>query len=110
MTATTLTAAQRQRYAIVKATERRAAELAPLLAEVDRLVAEIGWSRARPVVREVLGPLVKVTGPRGAWRHRVGKRVCARIVAALSDLPAQERFTLDAHPRRSLGVRTEVGS
>ncbi len=94
MTAPAVGAHERRRRAIARSRERRAVELAPLRSEVARLVAEVGWSRARPVVREVLGPLVKVTGPRGAWRHRVGKRAGARIVAALFALPVQERLPL----------------
>ncbi len=84
----TLTAHERQRYAIGKARERRAAELAPLVAEVERLVSEVGWRRARPVVEAAMAP-VRVTGPRG---HRVGKRTGARLVAALAALPVQQRF------------------
>ena len=61
----TLTAHEYQRYAIGKARERRAAELAPLLAEVDRLVAEVGWEQARPVVCDALGPHVLLSRPAG---------------------------------------------
>lgn len=89
-----ITAAERRVYAIARSRERRAAELAPIVAEIDRLVAEVGWRRARPVVEAAIGPLVRVTGPRGAWRHRVGKRTGARIVAGLVALPVQERFDL----------------
>ena len=95
MTAPTLTAHERRSYAIARSRERRAAELAPLLAEIDRLVSEVGWSRARPVVREVLGSHVLVSRPAGKWRAKVGKRAGARIVAALSALPIQERLVLD---------------
>lgn len=64
-----------------------------MLAEVDRLVSEVGWRAARPVVVSVLAP-VRVTGPRGVWRHRLGKRAGARLLAALSELPAQGRLPL----------------
>ena len=95
MTAPVVGAYERRRRAIARSRDRRAAELAPLLAEVDRLVAEVGWSRARPVVREVLGPHVLVSRPTGRWRAKVGKRAGARIVAALTTLPVQERLPLD---------------
>ena len=90
MTARTLSAHERRRYAIKKAGERRAEELAPLVAEVDALVAEVGWSRARPAVEEAMAP-VRVTGPRGAWRRRVGKRNGARLLAGLSGIPTPRR-------------------
>ncbi len=90
----TYTALERRRYAIVKGAEHREHDLAPLRAEVARAVAEVGWARARPVVEAVLGPMVRVTGPRGAWRHRVGKRAGARIVAGLGALPVQGRLAL----------------
>ena len=95
MTAPTLTAHERRSYAIARSRGRRTAELAPLLAEVDRLVSEVGWSRARPVICAVLGPHVLVSRPAGRWRAKVGKRAGARIVAALSVLPVQERLALD---------------
>ena len=94
MTAPAPSTHERRSYAIARSRDRRAAELAPLLAEVDRLVSEVGWSRARPVVEAAMAP-VRVTGPRGVWRSRVGKRAGARIVAALSVLPVQERLALD---------------
>ncbi len=86
MTVGTLTAHDRRRYAIARGRERRAAELAPVLAEV-------GWRQARPVVAAVMTP-IRVTGPRGVWCRRVGKRAGARLVAALSALPAPERLPL----------------
>ena len=95
MTAPVLTAHERRSYAIARSRERRTAELAPLLAEIDRLVSEVGWSRARPIVREVLGSHVLVSRPAGRWRAKVGKRAGARIVAALTALPVQERLVLD---------------
>ena len=58
----TLTAHERRRYAIVKARERRAVVLAPVLAEINRLVAEVGWPQARPVAAAVMAP-VRVAGP-----------------------------------------------
>ena len=93
------TALERRSYAIARSAEHRDHELAPLRAEVARAIAEVGWSRARPVVEAVLGPMVRVTGPRGAWRHRVGKRAGARIVAGLGALPVQGRLDIAAHPR-----------
>ena len=97
---TVLTAHECQSYAIGKARERRAVELAPIRTEVDRLVAEVGWRRARPVLRGILGPHVLVSRPAGKWRARVGKRAGARIAAALSALPVQKRFPLSP-PSRS---------
>lgn len=103
----TFTAHERQRFAIVKAHERRTAELSPMLAEIDRLVVEVGWPQARPVAAGVLGPHVRVSGPRGRWRGRVGKRTGARLVAELGRLPAQGRLALDppSHPRPTLDPR-----
>ena len=98
MSARTLLA--RRSYAIARSRERRADELAPLVAEVDRPVAEVGWRRARPVVEAAMAP-VRVTGPRGAWRHRVGKRCGGRIVAGLAALPAQGRLPL-SQPSRNV--------
>ena len=95
MTAPALTAYERQRYAIARSRERRDTELAPLLAEVDRLVDEVGWRQARPVVAAVMAP-VRVTGPRGVWRHRVGRRAGARLVDGLGALPAQGCLPLHA--------------
>jgi hypothetical protein len=101
MTAPVVTAAQRQRHAIVKARARREHELAPLRAEVGRLVAEVGWERARPIVEAVMAP-VRVSGPRGVWRSRVGKRTGRRILAELAALPVQEHLDFAAQPARSL--------
>ena len=96
-----LTTEQRRAHAIARSRERRAAELAPLRAEVDRLVEEVGWRQARPVVEAVMAPL-RVTGPRGAWRHRMGKRSGARLRADLAVLPVQGRLDLgnSTHVRR----------
>lgn len=107
MTRPVLTASDRQRYAIARSRERRTAELAPVLVEVDRLVADIGWCRARPVVEAVMAP-VSVSGPRGVWRRRIGKRTGRRLVEALAMLPAQRRLPLApaSRPRRS--VHTEA--
>jgi hypothetical protein len=103
MSTRTLTAHERRRYAIVKTRERRDRELAPLRAEVARAVAEVGWTRARPVVEATMAP-VRVSGPRGVWRSRVGKRIGARILSALAALPVQERFTLSlVQPGRRVG-------
>ena len=96
---------ERRSYAIARSRERRATDLAPLRAEIDRLVAEAGWGRARPIVEAVLGPHVRVSGPRGAWRHRVGKRAGARIVAGLAALPVQGRLALGAASQRGRRVR-----
>ena len=100
----TLTAAQRQRYAIVKGAERREHELAPLRAEIDRLVAEVGWRRARPVVEAAMAP-IRVTGPRGVWRSRVGRRSGGRILAGLARIPTQGRLPLVAASQRDRRVR-----
>lgn len=100
MTAT-LTAYERQRFAIDRDRHRARAERAVLVAEVDRAVAEVGWHQARPVVVSVLGASVPVTGPRGRWRGLLRKRTGARLLAALAVLPAQGRLAL-THPTRSL--------
>lgn len=96
---------ERRARAIARSRQRRADELAPLLAEVDRAVAEVGWLRARPVVVGVMAP-VPVTGPRGAWRRRLGKRTGARLLAELTALPVQVRLPLGfehpSHPRPTL--------
>lgn len=92
-----LTDHERRRRVIAHARDRRTAELAPLRAEVARAVAEVGWTRARPVVEAALGPGIHVSGPRGAWRGRVGKRAGARILAGLAALPAQLALPL-SHP------------
>ena len=97
---------ERRSYAIARSRERRADELAPLVAEVDRAVAEVGWRRARPVVEAAMTP-VRVTGSRGRWRHRVGKRSGGRILAALSALPAQGRLDFARHPGRNVPVKEE---
>jgi hypothetical protein len=105
MTARILTAAGKRNYAIAKTKERRDAELAPLRAEVAAAIAEVGWTRARPVVETVLGPGVRVSGPssRAAWWHKVGKRSGARILAELAALPVQQRFALSLlQPGRSV--------
>lgn len=94
MTAPSLTAHECRRYAIARSAERRDRELAPLRAEVARAVAEVGWSRARPVVEATFGPRVRVSGPRGAWRSRVGKRAGARLLAGLRGMPVQEHLPL----------------
>ena len=95
MSTRTLTAHERRRYAIAEARERRERELAPLRAEVDRLVSEVGWRQARPIVEAVMVPLgLRVTGPRGAWRSRVGKRSGARLLAGLRALPVQGHLNL----------------
>lgn len=102
----TLTAHERQQYAIARGRERRAVELAPLVAEVDRLVVEVGWHQARPLVEDVMAP-VRVTGPRGRWRQRIGKRTGTRLVAALAALPAQQRLPLVpvSRPTRNVNQR-----
>ncbi len=101
--ARSLTAHERRRYAIVKSAERRATALAPLRAEVERAVCEVGWRQARPVVEAVLGPGVRVCGPRGRWRSRVGKRTGARLLAELAALPVQGRLPLSlSQPSRSV--------
>ncbi|MHB1554587.1 MAG: hypothetical protein ACYCSX_10780 [Acidimicrobiales bacterium] len=101
MTATT--ALERRARVIAHARETRAAELAPLRSEVDRLVSAVGWQRARPIVEEIMAPL-RVTGPRGVWRSRVGKRTGRRILAELAALPVQERFALSLlQPGRRVG-------
>ena len=105
MTAPVLTAHERRRRAIARSQERRAVELAPLLERIDELVHEVGWSQARPVVEGVMAP-IRVTGPRGVWRSRMGRRTGARLVAGLSALPAQEHLELGRalHLRRNLGA------
>jgi hypothetical protein len=89
----TRTALERRAYAIARARERRSRELAPLRAEIDRLVQEVGWHQARPIVEAVMAPC-QLSGPRGAWRARIGKRTGAALVAALGALPVQGRLAL----------------
>lgn len=90
-----ISAHDRRHHAIAKARERRAAELAPVLAEIDRAVRSVGWAAARPVVVNAMSP-VRVTAPRGVWRQRIGKRAGRRILAGLAGLPVQQRFPLAA--------------
>lgn len=80
----------------------------PLLAEVERLVVEVGWHQARPVVEAVRGPLVKVTTARSAWRRRVGKRSGGRLLADLAALSAQQRLPLAPVSRPVSTVHAEV--
>lgn len=89
----TLSAHERQQYAIARSRERRAAEMSSLVAEIDRLVAAVGWRQARPLVEDVMAP-VRVTGSRGRWRQRIGKRTGRRLLEALCALPAQGRLAL----------------
>jgi hypothetical protein len=101
----TATRSLAQRRAIAYARERRESELAPLRVQVARAVAEVGWTRARPVVAEVMAP-VPVHGPHGRWGRRIGKRNGRRLLAALSALPVQGRLGLvttseQDHDRRS---------
>ena len=105
MIARTLTEHQRRQRIIARARDTRAADLSPLRAEVMALVAAVGWDRARPIVVEVMSP-VKVSGPSGVWRSRIGKRTGARLVTALSVLPVQERLPLPISERRPLAGRT----
>jgi hypothetical protein len=99
VTATATTALERRAHAIARSRERRAAELAPLRAEVARRVSEVGWERARPVVEAAMAP-VRVSGPRVVWRQRVGRRTRTRVLAALGALPVQGRLCLPVteHP------------
>jgi len=101
MTAPVLTAHGRRSYAIARSRELREHELAPLRSEVDHLVSDVGWDRARPVVETVMAP-VRVSGPRGASRSQAGKRAGARLLADLTPLPVQERLDFAAHPTHRL--------
>lgn len=93
MTAT-LTASERQHFAIARSRERTRAERGELMARIDQAVEAVGWERARPIVVATLGPDVPVTGPRGRWRGLLRKRTGARLMAALAVLPVQERLPL----------------
>ena len=90
----TLTYEDRRHYAIVQARARRAKQLAPLRAEVAAAIAEVGWSRAKPVVTKALGPRWHVGGARGPWIEHVGTRAGTRILAGLRALPVQGRLGL----------------
>ena len=81
--------------AIVAARARRAAELAPLRAEVARAIDRVGWRRARPVVAQVLG--VRPNGLRGGWWAKVGKRSGARLLVALSLVEPEPRQLTLSH-------------
>ena len=60
----------------------------------------------RDAAAEAMSP-VRVSGPCGAWRRRMGKRAGARILAGLSALPVQGRLppslsTMSETPSASL--------
>jgi hypothetical protein len=85
--------AERQAFAVARAKERSAAERAALVAEVDAMVAAVGWRQARPVVADVL-PVAVIWGPRGRWRRSLRKRTGRRLLAELAALPTQGRLRL----------------
>ena len=89
-----MTAAERQRYAIRRSRERQAVERAALVAEMDRAVAEVGWTAARPVVMEHLAGYT-VSGPHGRWRSTLRKRAGLALLDDLRRLPAQGTLALD---------------
>jgi hypothetical protein len=87
--------------AIAASRARRAAELAPLRAEVVQAIDRVGWRRARPVVAQVLG--VRPSGLHGGWWAKVGKRSGARLLLALSLVePEPCQLTL-SYPLPTLG-------
>jgi hypothetical protein len=106
----TRTLAERQRLAIARARARRDRDLAPLRAEVAATIAAVGWTRAKPVIAQVIGPRWHVGGPRGPWWEHVGQRSGARILAGLRALPVQGRLDLrpyrPSQPSRSVAERT----
>jgi hypothetical protein len=75
---------QRRNYAITRAMERRRAELRPSREEIAELIDQIGWRRARPLVRAALG---RPAQRAGLWR--LGKRDTHRVLVALRERPEQ---------------------
>ena len=89
----TYTAAERRAYAIARARAERRAIRAALVAEVDLVVAAVGWHQARLIVAAMF-PGAPLSSPRGRWRGLLGKRIAERLLAALATLPAQGRLAL----------------
>jgi hypothetical protein len=58
---------------VARSTVKRREDLLPLRREIDSLISQLGWKRARPIVERYIGV---PAGPsqRGAWWSRVGKR------------------------------------
>jgi hypothetical protein len=88
-----------QRRAIARSREARRIKLAPLHAEIEAAIADVGWRRARPVIQSVLEPL-HVAGRRGRWWERVGVRAGSRILAELREMPCQGRLPFGPSGRR----------
>jgi len=82
---TARTAEDRRVHAIAVATQKRREELAPLRLEVAEAIDVVGWRRAKPVIKGVLGT-VPVTGLHGGWWSKVGKRSGAAILEGLAGL------------------------
>jgi hypothetical protein len=78
------TAERRQAYAIARSRERTRAELAPARAKIDRLIKQLGWRRARPLVVAALGWPVQ---RKGLWA--LGRIETRRVLDALTRGPAQ---------------------
>jgi hypothetical protein len=82
------------------AQQKRAAQLAPLHAEIGAAIERLGWRRARPIVADVIGHATG--GCHGSWRRKVGKRNGARLLARLQAEPVQGvLFDPRTIPRRS---------
>jgi len=75
---------QRRTYAIARAMERTRAELAPVRREISERIDEVGWRKARIVVRRTLG---RPIDRQGLWL--LGKRETNALLAALRSMPRQ---------------------
>jgi hypothetical protein len=76
---------ERRNYAIARAMQQRRAELRPAREEIAELIDQIGWRRARPLVRAALGRPVQRAG---LWR--LGKRDTHRVLIALRERPDEK--------------------
>jgi hypothetical protein len=75
----------RQERAIALAQERRRQELAQLRLEIARLINEVGFREAKPVLRKYTGRPI-IGGIHGGWWHYIGKRNGPLIRAELETL------------------------
>ncbi len=74
------------REKIADARDERRIELEPIRIEIDALITEIGWRKAKPVVEMVMG--VEIPRQRGSWWRLVGKRKAKALLIALKSIPA----------------------
>jgi hypothetical protein len=75
----------RQEKAIALAQERRRQELAPLRLEIARLIDEVGFRKAKPVLTKYTGRPI-IGGVHGGWWRYIGKRNGPVIKAELEAL------------------------